>query len=383
MQYRPFGTTGAQVSALGFGMMRLPVHDNDPAKIDEEKTAEMVQYAIEHGVNYFDTAYPYHREQSEVVVGKLLKGENRKKVYIATKCPTWLVTSRSDYDRFLDIQLERLQTDHVDMYLMHGINRERWKVMRETGFDEFLDAAKKDGRITYAGFSFHDDLDMFKEAVDGYPWHHCQIQYNYMDENYQAGTEGLRYAHSKGLAVIIMEPLRGGRLAQRGPEEVGRIWDSAPVKRTPAEWGLRWVWNHPEVSVVLSGMSEMSQLVENINTVETALPGSLTQEELKVIERVRDTYLGRVKVGCTGCEYCMPCPQGINIPEWFDAYNRASIYDTLKDLPGKYEDYKARLGDLEACVSCGLCEDQCPQNLTIRQYLRDIRTAALGPKETP
>lgn len=383
MQYRQFGTTDARVSALGFGMMRLPVHDNDPAKIDEEKTAEMVHYAIEHGVNYFDTAYPYHREQSEVVLGKVLQGGYRERVYVATKCPTWMLETRDDYDRFLDIQLKRLQTDHIDMYLMHAIGKERWQIMRKTGFDRFLDAAKADGRITYAGFSFHDDLAMFKEAVDAYPWNHCQIQYNYMDENYQAGTEGLRYAHGKGLAVIVMEPLRGGRLAQRGPDEISRFWDSAPVKRSPAEWGLRWVWNHPEVSVVLSGMGEMSQVVENINAAETALPGSLTAPELNVIESVRDSYLKRVKVGCTGCEYCLPCPQGIKIPEWFDAYNRASMYDALKEFPQKYEGYKANSGDLEACVSCGLCEDQCPQNLTIRHYLKEIREAALGPKELP
>ena len=204
-----------------------------------------------------------------------------------------------------------------------------------------------------------------------------------MDENYHAGTQGLLYAASKGLAVIVMEPLRGGRLAQRGPDEISRLWDSSPIKRSPAEWGLRWVWNHPEVSVALSGMGEMSQVVENVKTAETALPGSLTPSELEIIEGVRDTYLERVKVGCTGCEYCLPCPQGINIPKWFDAYNQASMYEAMADLSTRYEAYKTNNGDPEACVLCGLCEDQCPQHLTIRQYLKDIRTAALGPKELP
>jgi predicted aldo/keto reductase-like oxidoreductase len=370
MQYRKFGSLDFKVSALGFGMMRLPVIDGDYGKIDVEKTAEMVRFAVESGVNYIDTAYNYHREQSEVVVGEILKDGLRNKVYLATKCPTWLVNERSDFDKYLDIQLERLQTDHIDMYLMHSLNKKRWPVLVDADVFDFLTAAKKDGRIRNAGFSFHDDLATFKPIVDSYEWDFCQIQLNFMDEYFQAGIEGLRYAHSKGLAVVIMEPLRGGRLVKRVPEEVRSIYEAAEVKRTPADWGLRWVWNHPEVSVVLSGMGEMREVQENVRTAETAFPNSLTEADLQMFEKVKEAYRKRTKVACTGCEYCMPCPQGIRIPGIFEAYNDASIYGTLEGF--SYERMVEHLGDPAACAECGNCEQACPQGLPIRRHLKEI-----------
>ncbi|MGI6667811.1 MAG: aldo/keto reductase [Bacillota bacterium] len=379
MQYRKFGSRDFKVSALGFGMMRLPVIDGDSAKIDEEKTAEMVRFAVESGVNYIDTAYNYHREQSEIVVGKILKDGLRDKVYLATKCPTWLVTAREDFDKYLDTQLEKLQTDHIDMYLLHALNKKRWPVLKEAGVFDFLTAAKKDGRIRNAGFSFHDDLEVFKPIVDSYEWDFCQIQLNFMDERFQAGVDGLRYAHAKGMAVVIMEPLRGGRLVKKVPDEVMGIYEAAEVKRTPADWALRWVWNHPEVSVVLSGMGAMREVKENVATAETAFPNSLTDKELQMFEEVKDAYRRRTKVSCTQCEYCMPCPQGIHIPDIFDAYNNASIYGALEDFSRSYERMKEHLGDPAACADCGNCEQACPQGLPIRRHLREV-VSLVAPK---
>ena len=379
MQYRKFGTKDIKVSALGFGMMRLPTIGGDSANIDVEKVSEMVNYAVENGVNYIDTAYNYHREQSEIVVGKVLKDGLRDKVYLATKCPTWLITGRDDFDKYLDIQLRKLQTDHIDMYLMHALNKKRWESIRDAGVFDFLDAAKKDGRIRYAGFSFHDELGVFKPIVDAYDWDFCQIQLNFMDEHFQAGVEGLRYANSKGLAVVIMEPLRGGRLVKKVPDEVKAIYDSAEVKRTPADWALRWVWNHPEVSVVLSGMGKMGEVQENIRTAETAFPNSLTEAELQMFERIKETYRRRMRVPCTQCEYCMPCPQGIHIPDFFEAYNDASIYGTIEDFAAGFERMKEHLGDPAACVECGNCEQACPQSLPIRNHLKEI-VALVAPK---
>ncbi len=372
MQYRKFGKHHVQVSALGFGLMRLPVLGDDSSKIDEGKTAEMVDYAISQGVNYFDTAFNYHRGQSEVVVGKILKKGYRDRVYLATKCPTWLIETAQDYDKYLDTQFEKLQTDHFDMYLLHSLDKKRWATLVNTGVFEFLDRAKSDGRIRFAGFSFHDDVSTFKTIVDSYDWDHCQIQYNYMDEEFQAGTEGLKYASGKGLAVIVMEPLRGGRLAQGLLPEAQEVWDKASTPRKPADWGLRWVWNHPEVCVALSGMGEMSQVVENVNTARSALPNSLTAQELSLYQEIKGIYRSRIKVGCTGCEYCLPCPQNINIPEWFQAYNNACMFGTLSSLAEAYERIKADLGDPAGCVECGQCEAACPQALTIRDHLKDL-----------
>ena len=283
MLYRKLGKTGCDVSVLGFGCMRFPIVGGagavdlfDPSKpINEEEAGAMIRYAVEHGVNYFDTAYPYHGGQSETFVGRRLR-PYREKVFVATKLPAWLVQGSRDFERFLGEQLERLDTGYIDFYLLHGLNRQLWAGMKELGVLDFLDKIQADGRIRYAGFSFHDDVKIFREIVDSYDWAISQIQYNYFDEYYQAGKNGMNYAASKGAGVVIMEPLRGGKLTDRIPERIQKLWDSAPVKRTPAEWALRWVWNHPEVSTVLSGMSSMAQLIENIRIAEDAGAGTLS-----------------------------------------------------------------------------------------------------------
>jgi predicted aldo/keto reductase-like oxidoreductase len=279
-------------------------------------------------------------------------------------------------DRILNEQLRTLQTDHIDYYLLHTLNRTAFRRLLGLGVLEFLDAARKDGRIKNAGFSFHATTPEFIEIVDAYPWEFCQIQYNYLDEKNQAGTEGLKYAASKGLAVIIMEPLRGGNLGGRVPESVQKIWDGAPVKRSPAEWALRWVWNHPEVTVVLSGMNEEAHIDENLRVAETALPGSMSAAELATIEAVRDEYTRLMKVGCTGCGYCMPCPFGVDIPGCFAEYNTHHLFP--HDRTGRFQ-YVGRHGGLMGqtsyaglCRNCGKCANVCPQHLPIPALLKDV-----------
>lgn len=376
MQRRKFGFHDFDVSALGFGCMRLPVIDNQPDKIDEAKTAEMIYYAVDNGVDYIDTAYSYHREQSEVVLGRILKEGYRDKVNLATKCPTWLIENREDFDKYLDIQLTRLQTDRIDMYLMHSLNKDRWNNLLKNDVFSFIESAKQDGRIRYAGFSFHDDLATFKSIVDAYDWDFCQIQYNYMDEKFQAGTAGLKYAAAKNLAVVIMEPLRGGRLVRNIPAEVKEIMERSGKNRTSADWALRWVWNHPEVTLVLSGMGKLDEVKQNIETAGTALPNSLTQEELEMFEQVKAAYRKRIRIHCTACEYCLPCPQDIVIPKLFDQYNDAFMYNTMDGFAQRYDWIVENWGNPEDCIECGQCEEACPQNLPIRELMKEISSAA-------
>ena len=306
MLYRRMPQNGDELSILGFGCMRLPVKDG---KIDEPRAIGQIRYAIDQGVNYVDTAWPYHAGESETVLGKALRDGYRNRVKLATKLPSWMIKSREDMDRFLAAQLEKLGTDQIDYYLVHALDGKLWDNVERLGVLEFLDQAKKDGRIVNAGFSFHGLAGDFTRIVDAYPWVFCQIQYNYLDEEYQAGTEGLEYAAAKGLGVIVMEPLRGGNLGlPTPPPAVAAIWNEAKVRRTPAEWALRWVWNRPEVTVVLSGMNEEEQIQENLAIANTAHANALTEEELELVERVGRKYRELMKVGCTGCGYCMPCP---------------------------------------------------------------------------
>jgi predicted aldo/keto reductase-like oxidoreductase len=370
MKYRTFGKLDWKPSALGFGVMRLPTFDDDPAKIDEVEATRMIRHAIDHGVNYVDTAYPYHGGESEPFVGRVLQDSYREKVKLATKMPVWLTKEWDDFDRYLDEQLERLQTDYVDFYLLHGLGADRWAQLRELKVLDWAEGALADGRIRYLGFSFHDKLSAFKEIVDAYDdWTFCQIQLNYMDVEYQAGFEGLRYAAERGLAVVIMEPLRGGQLAKEPPDPVAALWAQAETQRTPADWALQWVWNRPEVSLLLSGMSTMQHVEENLASADRSAPNSLTPEELALIDRVREAYEGLAPIPCTQCKYCMPCPNGVNIPRVLDIYNKAIMYGDLGRAQFSYtfvpEDQRA-----DNCIECGECEEACPQHIEIIDWLK-------------
>lgn len=367
MQYRTFGTLDWNPSALGFGAMRLPFIGNDRSNIDEKEATRMVRYAIDHGVNYVDTAYSYHRGSSEPFLARALKDGYRERIKLATKMPTWLIENPEDFDRYLNEQLERLQTGHIDFYLLHTLNEERWSKMVDLNVFEWAEKAIDDGRIHYVGFSFHDKYEVFKEIVDAYNWTFCQIQYNYMDEDYQAGTKGLHYAASKGLAVVIMEPIRGGQLACP-PESVQKLWDTSPRKRTPADWALQWVWNHPEVSVVLSGMSTMEQVEQNVVSADQSGPGALTGEELALFLKVRTAYNELCVIPCTNCEYCLPCPNGVRIPRILEIYNEGVMYNALESARRSYSFFKEE-ERADNCVECGECEEKCPQSIPIREWL--------------
>ncbi|CAG0954382.1 MAG: aldo/keto reductase [Candidatus Methanoperedens sp.] len=362
------------LSILGFGCMRLPVTKD--GNIDENQATDMLRYAIDHGVNYVDTAYPYHNGESEPFVGRALQGEYRKRVNLATKLPSWLIKSRADMDCYLDEQLKRLQTDHIDFYLVHGLMKPFWENLSTLGVTDFLDSAIADGRIKYAGFSFHDELALFKEIVDAYDWTFCQIQYNFMDEQHQAGTEGLRYAADHGLGIVIMEPLRGGMLTRDIPS-INNIWKKAPVRRSLPEWALRWVWNHPEVTVVLSGMSSFEQVKQNVGYAKSGLPNSLSQEELSLFKEVEVEYNKRIKIPCTGCRYCMPCPSNVSIPECFEMYNQGCMFEAPDAASLQYDFALSGFltgspGFASQCQECGECEEKCPQGIPIREYLKKV-----------
>jgi hypothetical protein len=374
MLFRKVPKTAEELSILGFGCMRLPKKKG--GGIDEERAIRQLRYAIDNGVNYIDTAPAYHFGKSEKILAMALADGYREKVRIATKLPPWSVYSRHDMDQILSSQLFIFHTDHIDYYLLHSLAKSSWEKMKKLGVTEFLDAAKKDGRIKNAGFSFHGDPATFISIIDAYDWDFCQIQYNYLDEHNQAGTDGLVYAERKHLAVIIMEPLRGGNLAGNVPDEIKKIWNELPVQRSPAEWALRWVWNHPEVTVVLSGMNEELHIAENLRVAREALPHSLSLEELAIISRVRDTYQRLMKINCTGCGYCMPCPAGVDIPGCFSLYNAHHLFP--HDRTAKFH-YTGRHGGLLSSVSyaglcrqCGKCVKICPQHLPVPDWLREV-----------
>ena len=382
MKYRKFGKLDWEVSALGFGAMRLPIIGKDTSKIDEPQSIRMIRYAIDNGVNYVDTAYPYHQGESEKLVGKALQDGYREKTKLATKLPTWLTEEREDFDKYLDEQLEKLQTDYIDFYLLHGLREERWGTLQEIGVFEWAEEAIDDGRIKHLGFSFHDELPIFKEIVDAYDkWVFCQIQLNYMDTEYQAGLEGLRYAAEKKLAVVIMEPIKGGKLAVTPPKDVQEIWAKAEKDRTPAEWALQWVWNLPEVSTVLSGMSEMRHVVENIDYAGRSGPGTLLEEELELYDEVVKAYNNLGFIGCTACRYCMPCPEGVEIPKVLGLYNEYYMSEQSDEIKQKYWEEISPEMEPANCVACGKCEEQCPQELPIRKFMNEASRIFKRPEE--
>ena len=375
MQYRKFGGLDWKASVLGFGCMRLPSTDGQrgSANIDEAEAIRMLRHAIEDGVNYVDTAYPYHDGRSEIVVGKALGDGYREKVRLATKLPTWLVQGPADFDRYLNEQLGKLQTDHIDFYLIHSLNKNYWaNVVVKHDLLREAERALADGRIGHLGFSFHDDYECFAEIVNASElWTFCQIQYNYMDVENQAGTRGLKLAADKGLAVVVMEPLMGGRLADP-PPAIRETMASDPLKRGPAQLALEWVWDQPEVTVVLSGMSTLEQVEENLRLAEAAQPGRLGETEHALVARIREQYKARVTIPCTQCGYCMPCPNGVNIPVNFDFFNYAHTYDDLGAARFRYKFVLKEEQRASACIDCDSCEGLCPQQIPISEWMPKV-----------
>jgi predicted aldo/keto reductase-like oxidoreductase len=377
MQYRKFGKLDWQVSALGFGTMRLPYLPNEAGNwsdIDEPEATRMLHHAIDRGLNYIDTAYPYHEGNSERFLGRALQNGYREKVKLATKMPCWLVETPDDFDKFLDEQLEKLQTDHIDVYLLHAVWRDRWDRMQKMNALAWAEKALADGRIGHLGFSFHGTLPLFKEIIDAYDWTMCQIQYNLLNEDVQAGTEGLEYAAEKGVAVVIMEPLLGGALVNP-PPDVQRVWDEAG--QTPADVALRWLWNKPQVSVVLSGMNALEQVQQNLASADTSGVGTLSPEELDLVARVQEAYKGLDSIPCTKCAYCMPCPNGVNIPRNFELYNQATVYGNESLAKSLYNYHMPEAERAGACIACGECEEKCPQQIEISDWMERVHERLL------
>lgn len=369
MLHRKIPSSGEDLPILGMGCMRLP--QMPQGRVDEEAAVALIRAAIDGGASYIDTAVPYHQGESEQVVGKALADGYREKAFLATKLPPKSVTSREDMDRLLNESLRRLGTDHLDAYLIHALNKSRWNRLWDLEVDLFLDEAKADGRIRYAGFSFHDAPDSFREIVDAYAWDLGQIQYNYLDIGYQAGTAGLRYAAEKGLAVVVMEPLRGGMLAAP-PDEVREIFAAAPVPGSPAAWSLRWVWDHPEVTTVLSGMNAPVQLAENLATAAEGLPGSLSPEEHEAVRKSRNAFRKKIRVPCTACRYCMPCPAGVNIPECLARLNDIALFGDRDHAAFFYRHVLGDRGYASLCAECGACEEICPQGIRVIDCLHEV-----------
>ncbi|MBQ2650342.1 MAG: aldo/keto reductase [Clostridia bacterium] len=377
MQYRINPKNGDRLSALGYGCMRFT---RKGGSIDQEKAEREMLYALEQGVNYFDTAYTY--PGNEVALGKFLAKGHRSKIYLATKLPQYLAKSYADFDKFFYEELRRLQTDYIDYYLLHMLSDfGSWQRLTALGIEKWIAEKKASGEIRNIGFSYHGGSAGFIRIVDAYDFDFCQIQFNYLDVHGQAGETGLRHAASKGLPVVIMEPLRGGRLVQGLPSRAKAFWNEAVPKRSPAEWGLRWIWNYPEVTVILSGMNDLAQVEENIRVCEDALPGHLDADKLACFDEARRLIRESTKVACTGCSYCMPCPAGVDIPTCFNALNVRQSDGWFNGLREYImcTSLKATPTNASRCIKCGRCEQHCPQKIEIRKMLEEVTDTLEGP----
>lgn len=370
MKYRKMPKSQDQLSILGFGCMRLPTTAN--SQIDEDQTFAMLHEAYRQGVNYFDTAWTYHDGASEPFLGRFLTQINRNKVFVATKLPCWLVKTRADMDDFLAKQLQRLQTDYIDYYLLHGLNKGSWAKMKELGVFDFLEKAKAEGKIRQAGFSFHDDYATFSQIVRAWDWDFTQIMLNYLDTQHQAGLRGLKLAASKQMGIISMEPLRGGKIIQNIPPEVERVWNEAKNTQSPVERALNWVWNIPECTVLLSGMSALEQVQENIELSKKAKPGMLSDKELQIYARARKAYLSRIPFLCSGCRYCMPCPNEVAIPNVLGEYMEAIMFENFTTNKEEYLRFIPENMRADKCIQCGECLSKCPQQIDIPKWMQVI-----------
>ena len=370
-----------EVSALGFGCMRLPPRRFNRLRAETNESVRLIRYGIDLGINYLDTAWPYHMGDSEKIIGHALKDGYRERIKLVTKLPTFMVRKTEDFDLYLKKQLNRLQTDYLDIYLLHSLNRGQFEKVKRLGLLRKMEKAQEEGLIRHIGFSFHDNLPVFKDIIDSYPWDMAQIQYNYMDTGTQATTEGLKYAHSKRIAVVIMEPIKGGKLANP-PKEALNVMKSSRINRTSVDWALQFLWNKPEVATVLSGMGTQQMVDENCSSADKSGINSLTEKENKVISKVADFYREKILVPCTACNYCMPCPSGVDIPNNFAILNNFSMensriqrfmlrrkYRSLANSSEKV-DKEIPNGNASVCVNCGMCLEKCPQRIEIPNDLR-------------
>jgi len=383
MKYRKFGSTSFKVSALGLGCMRLPTKKLMPLQADMPKSIKLIKSAVDKGINYIDTAWVYHFGASEKIVGIALQDGYREKVHLVTKSPLFLVNKAEDFDNFLNKQLKKLQTDYLDTYLFHSMNKSGLEKLKKYNLIDKMIDAKKKGKIKYIGFSFHDTLPVFKEIVDFYHWDVVQIQYNYIDTAIQATTEGLKYAAGKGMAVVIMEPLKGGKLANP-PAEAWEVMERSKIERSPVDWALQYLWNLPEISVVLSGMGNLQMLNENCDSADRSGVNSLHEEDLSIIDNLIKIYRKKILVPCTSCKYCLPCPSGVNIPQNFAILNNVALeksnvrkwlhkrdYNKMANSTKKLNKTKSN-GNASLCINCGICLEKCPQEINIPDELKNV-----------
>ncbi len=370
MEYRQLGHLKEKSSLFGLGCMRFNGTGANGAVVDEEKAISLIRRAIDGGVTYIDTAYVYLDKTSESILGKALRDGYREKVTIATKMPLWCINNHDDMLPLLESELQKLQTDHIDFYLMHGIDKAGWLKFKELKGDEFFTEMKRAGKIRYKCFSFHGSYEDFEYIINDYDWDMVQIQYNFMDINNQAGTRGLKLAGKLGIPVVIMEGLLGGKLAN-APANVQKLYDEFPVKRSAVDWAFRWLGNNPEILTILSGCNEPEQIDENLRIFDDLKPNSMTEDELKLMDNVRAAYIARTKIGCTGCAYCMPCPAGVDIPRVFRAWNASSLYNVKNSDNWDLLEIKRKNQTPVNCRECGKCMRACPQKLDIIPKLKE------------
>ncbi len=369
MQYRKFKKTGEDITLFGLGTMRMPILDD--GSLDEKASIKMIRTAIDNGVNYVDTAYMYHNFAAEKVVGKALQDGYREKVFLADKMPVWLAKTEEEMKEIFYKQLENCQADCFDFYLLHNVTKQIWSIAEKYNTLAFLEEMKKEGKIKHLGFSFHDELNFFKEVIDSYSWDFCQIQLNFMDMDYQAGVAGLEYASSKSIPVIVMEPAKGGRIIDSLPETVKTYWASTPTQRKPIDWALSWVANFDSVLTILCGVHSEEQLLENIEILSKAAPNSLSEQELAIINKVSDEYNKLIKYSCTGCDYCLPCPHKIHIPTVIKIRNDWDLFNHSQKVKDDYDLWLPKNKRAGNCTYCGKCIIKCPQQLPIPKIMEE------------
>ncbi|MDR0900477.1 MAG: aldo/keto reductase [Methanobrevibacter sp.] len=379
MLYRDLGETGEKISILGFGAMRFPTINHKANQIDEKQSTAMLEYGIDNGINFIDTAYSYHSSeheeggQSELFLGEFLSTGYRDKVLLSTKLPSWLIEKKEDMEYYFNEQLQRLNTDKIDLYLLHSLKEDYWKNLTNLDVFEFMDDIQNDGSVKYIGFSFHDEVELLVDILDSYDWDVVFTQMNYLDEHYQSGITGLQYLSSMNLGNVVMEPLRGGKLAENIPSDVQNLWNQASTKRSPIEWAFRYLWNMEGISSVLSGMSSLEQVKENIAIANEGYPNSLTEEEKQLIKDVAMTYKEKQDIACTQCGYCMPCPEKVDIPTCFKEYNIAKMLNHPDASSMQYFTLQNEENLASSCTECGKCVPLCPQMINIPKELKKVK----------